>query len=110
MQNPLNKFARHLRVVPALLTVSALAACAGDQSAARPDLRGVGTPSVASHMTAEQATDLQALLERCRQVPWQSSTPPRPQTVEAACDELHRTVRNQPGNSVSAGGISTRGS
>lgn len=110
MPNPLNTTVQQFRIIPALLSVTALVACAGAQPTASSNLLGVGTPGVASYMPAEQATDLQALLEQCRQVQRQSSTPPQPQTMEAACEELHRTVRNQPGNSVPAGGMPARGS
>ncbi|MDJ0390319.1 hypothetical protein QMO56_19590 [Roseomonas sp. E05] len=88
----------------ALLAAAALAACAERQPAPRSGLPGVGTPGVTSHMPGEEPTSVQALLERCSPAPSASGTPPRPQSFAAACDELRRTLHNQPGNSVSAGG------
>ncbi|MXP65299.1 hypothetical protein E0493_18285 [Roseomonas sp. M0104] len=95
---------RHATLVLALLAVATLAACAKPQPVPQPGLLGVGTPGVASHMPAEEPTSVQALLERCGPMPPESGTPPRPQSFAAACEELQRTLRNQPGNSVSAEG------
>ena len=96
--NPLH---RHGGPVLALLAAAALAACAERQPATQSGLLGVGTPGVASHMPTEEPTSVQALLERCGPMSPESGPPPAPQSFAAACDELHRTLHNQPGNAAS---------
>jgi len=83
----------------ALLAAASLAACAGPPPVPANGILGYGTPGVSSYPNAGQGDSLGSLMERCRTVP-ASAGPPRPQSLEAACDQLHRTVRNQPGNSV----------
>jgi len=78
-----------------------LAACGRPPQAAPGAILGYGTPGVSSYVPAVDADSLQALLDRCRQVP-DIHRSPRPQTIEAACDQLQRTRRNQPGNTVAA--------
>lgn len=78
----------------------ALAACAGPAPVGRTGLLGVGTPGVEAYTGANEPTTLQELVNRCQQVPKPiNATIPR-QSLEAACDQLHRTMYNQPGNTV----------
>lgn len=83
-----------------LLATLSLTACAGPPRAAPGSMLGYGTPGVESYVPPEQGGSLDALLARCQGVTAPAALPPRPQTLEAACDQLHRTVRNQPGNAV----------
>ena len=89
-----------------ILAVFTAAGCAGCAGCAGPPavppggMLGYGTPGVSSYMPAAGAVDLQALTARCRGVPLETAPPP--QTLAAACDQLRRTSRNQPGNTVAA--------
>jgi hypothetical protein len=83
------------------VAVLVLTGCTGQPPGPLPGqrLRGYGTPSVSAYVPADQAASLQAMLDRCERVP----RPPDPaETVglPAACDQLHRTLHNQPGNAV----------
>jgi len=60
---------------------------------------GYGTPGVSAYMAADQPGGLRAELDRCRGVP-QAGAAMEAQGLGAACDQLHRTMRNQPGNAV----------
>ena len=60
---------------------------------------GYGTPSVSTYVGANQTGGLQAELDQCRQVP-QTGATTQTQGVSAACRQLQRTLRNQPGNTV----------
>lgn len=79
----------------ALSVVIGCTACAGPQQA--PSSRGVGTPGVSAYVPHDQATTSQELLDRCRQAPQAVDN----EGLSAACDQLKRQERNQPGNSAS---------
>jgi hypothetical protein len=76
-----------------------LSACALPGQNPRPGLRGYGTPDVSAYLPADQVTSVQALLDRCAQVP-RTTTPSETQGLAASCRQLHHTLRNQPGNAV----------
>ena len=80
-----------------------MAGCAAPSPEREAGLRGVGTPGVLSYPGEDQATTLQALLDRCRQVPTQPGPPSEAQSLSAACNQLHRTLHSQPGNTVEPG-------
>jgi len=88
---------RQLGPVCVAIAISGLSACSG-QATAPEGLRGVGTPDVSSYLGDGQATSVQALLERCRQTPEHAGPNSNTRGLEAACSQLHRTMRNQPGN------------
>ena len=77
-----------------------LSACAGQDRSPVQGLRGYGTPSVSAYLDRNQATSVQALLDRCARVPRQPGQASETQGLAAACDQLHHTLRNQPGNAV----------
>ncbi len=87
----------------AMLAVLGFAACARQPAESDTGLRGVGTPGVSTYLGSDQTTSLQAMLARCRQVPQQISPIPGDRSLSAACDQLHRTLHSQPGNSVEPG-------
>ena len=60
---------------------------------------GYGTPGVASYMGDGQAGSLQARTGQCQQVS-HGGAAAQTSGLAAACSQLHRTLRNQPGNSV----------
>lgn len=60
---------------------------------------GYGIPSVSTYMGDDQAGGLQAELDQCRQVS-QAGPAIQTQGLAAACSQLQRTRRNQPGNTV----------
>ena len=88
-------------VVAGLIIAFGLTACSGP-GGAPPEAarRGVGTPGVSAYMPGVQPTSLQALLDRCRLVPQQEGSPSAIQGLPAACDQLHRQLHNQPGNTA----------
>ena len=91
----------HSRLPTLLLAAATLAACAAPPPRAAPGkLLGYGTPGVESHLQPGQGDNLQALLARCQGVAEPVGVAPGRQTLEAACDQLHRTMHNQPGNSA----------
>jgi hypothetical protein len=93
------------QALPRLVALAAalgLSACAGQPPGPASGLRGVGTPGVSAYMPADQATSLQALLDRCQQAPQASPPQAGHQNLEGACDQLHRQLHNQPGNTVRA--------
>ena len=99
MSNPL----RLMQPLPAALTLAAalgLSACAGQDRGSAQGLRGYGTPGVTADTSGDQATSVQALLDRCARVPRQPGQASDDQGLAAACDQLHHTVHNQPGNAV----------
>jgi hypothetical protein len=85
------------------LVVLGLTACAGQSPGSGGELSGVGTPGVSAYVGENQATSVQAMLYRCRQVPQQSDPAPGDRGLSAACAQLRRTLRSQPGNTVEAG-------
>lgn len=80
-----------------------LAACSGQPDKKDGQLLGYGTPGVSAYVQGDQAGSLQAQLDRCGQVP-QASTATQTQGLAAACGQLQRMLRNQPGNSVQPAG------
>lgn len=60
---------------------------------------GYGTPGVESYVPQDQAPTLQALLDRCRNVP-QETADTQTSGLPSACSQLKRTSHNQPGNTV----------
>jgi hypothetical protein len=91
---------RACQQITALVAVLGLAACAGQPPGRTAGIRGVGTPDVSAYVPADQATSLQALLDRCAQEPRQTSQSSGTQGLAASCSQLHRTLHNQPGNAV----------
>ena len=83
----------------AVLSVIALTGCAQAPQVQPGQVLGYGTPGVSTYLPADEATTAQALLDRCRTT-YPPVPNPTPQTFEAACDQLRRTARNQPGNTV----------
>ena len=77
-----------------------LSACALPGQNPGPGLRGYGTPDVSAYTPSDQATSVQALLDRCGQMPPPASPSSETQGLAAACSQLHHTLRNQPGNAV----------
>lgn len=88
------------RLVAALVASAALSACSGPQTSKEVGHLGFGTPGVSSYLGGPEATDLQALQARCRQVPQPAGTTSQIEGLPAACAQLQRTGRNNPGNSV----------
>ena len=87
------------RLIGVVVVAAALTACSG-QSATRPAGQlGYGTPGVSNYVGPADAASLQAQLDRCRQVP-QAAAATQTQDLPAACAQLQRTYRNQPGNAV----------
>lgn len=76
-----------------------LAACSAGPSGPHAGMRGYGTPGVESYVSTDQARDLQAQLHACRDVPLEGAAA-QTKGLPAACGQLQRTVRNQPGNAV----------
>jgi len=85
-----------LSLLPAVL---GLAACTVTPLQTQAGMRGFGTPAVSAYIPDGDAPSLQAQLDRCERVP-QAGSASQTQGLPAACDQLRRTVRNQPGNSV----------
>lgn len=83
----------------AVAAVLSLAACSGPQASSGTGMLGYGTPSVSTYVGDNQAGGLQAELDQCRQVP-QAGAAMQTQGLAAACRQLQRTLRNQPGNTV----------
>ncbi len=91
---------RELRSVVVLGLTLGLGACASSSSP-RTDtaVLGYGTPGVSSYVQGDEATSLQAQLDRCRDVS-DPAAANQTQGLAAACGQLRRTLRNQPGNVV----------
>lgn len=81
------------------LSAITLAACSGEPSGQHAGVLGYGTPGVETYVSTGQARDLQAQLDACRDVPLEGAAA-QTQGLPAACGQLQRTVRNQPGNAV----------
>ena len=80
-----------------LLLGGSLVACAPSSPRKGVGTLGYGTPGVSAY--AESGDTLRAQLDTCRGVSPPAS-PGQTQGLPAACEQLNRTVRNQPGNSV----------
>lgn len=90
---------RPCQVLPLLLAVLGLAACNVTPLQTQPGMRGFGTQGVSAYAPDGDAPSLQAQLERCERLP-QAGSAGQTQGLPAACDQLRRTIRNQPGNSM----------
>ena len=90
---------QELAVAAVCAAALSLAACSGPQANGGTGMLGYGTPSGASYMGGGQAGGLKAELDQCQQVSHGGAAAQTPGLV-AACRQLHRTMRNQPGNSV----------
>jgi hypothetical protein len=88
-----------LTVAAVFAAALGLAACSGQQASSGTGMLGYGTPSVSSYTGDDQAGGLQAELDKCRQVS-QADAARQTRGLAAACSQLQRTVRNQPGNAV----------
>lgn len=84
--------------IASVLVSFGLSACASSP-AGTSGMLGYGTPGVSAYMAGQQPDGLQAELDHCRGVP-QTGASTETQGLAAACSQLHRTMRNQPGNSV----------
>ncbi|MBE7158798.1 MAG: hypothetical protein INR62_10280 [Rhodospirillales bacterium] len=89
----------HSSITAALLFGATLAGCAGPPTAQPSQVLGHGTPGVESYGLPGRTATLADLQDRCRAVP-DTPDPPRPQTLAAACDQLRRTLHNQPGSAL----------
>ena len=63
---------------------------------------GYGTPGVSAYVRNDEDNSLQAMLARCNGVA-QASAASETRGLPAACGQLQRTLRNQPGNTVQPG-------
>ena len=82
-----------------LVFAGGLAACSGHTAGIPSTKLGFGTPGVDRYAAGSQATTLQAQLDQCRQIP-QTNVAGQTDSLAAACQQLQRTQRNQPGNAV----------
>ena len=87
------------RFTPLLVALAALGACSGPQTRQEAGLLGYGTPGVSTFGQGTPVSTLQEELDRCSRVP-QAGAVAQTQGLPAACSQLQRTVRNQPGNTV----------
>lgn len=86
------------RPAATVVLASVLVSCAGPQPNT-PGMLGYGTPGVESYLPQDQPPTLQALLDRCRDVP-QANADTQTSGLPSACSQLRRTAHNQPGNTV----------
>lgn len=93
---------------PALVILLGLAACSGPQTGKNTGVLGYGTPDISNYVGDDQTKSLQAQLDRCSKVP-QAGAASQTQGLAAACGQLQRTMRNQPGNAVETAGVSQAG-
>ncbi len=89
-------------LVAALVASAALSACSDPQTSKEAGLLGFGTPGVSIYGQGAPASTLQEELDRCSNIP-KGTEMSQTQGLPAACSQLRRTVRNQPGNSVQPG-------
>ena len=90
---------RGLLLAAMAAAASGLSACSAPQTERSTGVLGYGTPDVSSFTGVDQAGGLQAELDRCRQAS-ESDVASQTQGLVAACRQLERTRRNQPGNTV----------
>ena len=90
---------RGLTLAAISAAVSGLSACSAPQTERSTGLLGYGTPDVSSFTGVDQAGGLQAELDKCRQAS-EADVASQTQGLVAACRQLQRTQRNQPGNTV----------
>jgi hypothetical protein len=80
-----------------ILFVLGLAACSSSAATDRQaNLKGYGVEPVSGD-------SLRAMLARCSQPGPQAVGVDRGTSLDAECNQLHRTLHNQPGNSVTSG-------
>ena len=80
-----------------LVLMLGLAACSVPTTAdGQAGIKGYGVATVAGD-------DLSGMLARCSQPRPQTITADRGTSLDAECNQLHRTLHNQPGNSVTPG-------
>lgn len=80
-----------------ILLVLGLAACSSPAATGRQGgIKGYGVEPVSGD-------SLSAMLARCSQPGSQAISADRAGSLDAECDQLHRTLHNQPGNSVTVG-------
>lgn len=87
------------RLAALLVALPALAACSGPTTNREAGLLGYGTPGVSTYGQGAPASTLQEELDRCNRIP-QAGAASQMHELPAACAQLHRTTRNQPGNTV----------
>lgn len=76
-----------------ILLVLGLAACSSPAATSgQGSIKGYGVEPVSGN-------SLDAMLARCSQEGPQSATADRGTSLDAECNQLHRTLHNQPGNS-----------
>lgn len=92
-------FQKPARLTVTLVALVVLGACSTSPESKNTGLLGYGTPGVSSSIQEPPATTLQEELNRCNRVP-QAGAASETQSLPAACSQLQRTVRNQPGNTV----------
>ena len=80
-----------------ILLVLGLAACSSPAATGgQGSIKGYGVKPVSGD-------SLSAMLARCSQPGPQTATADRGMSPDAECNQLHRTLHNQPGNSVTPG-------
>ena len=82
-----------------LVALATLGACSGPQTSEQAGPLGYGTPGVSTFGQGTPVATLQDELDRCSGVP-QAGAASQTHGLPAACSQLQRTVRNQPGNTV----------
>lgn len=87
------------KLTPCLAVNLTLGACSGPPVAKTGQVLGYGTPGVSNYVKDDQDISLQAQLERYDQVQ-HAGAASQTEGLPAACGQLQRTVRNQPGNTV----------
>ncbi len=90
------------RLAPFLAVAATLGACSGASMSKSAETLGYGTPGVSAYGQDGEDESLQAMLARCNGVP-QASAASEVRGLPAACAQLRRTLRNQPGNAVQPG-------
>ncbi len=85
-----------------LCVAASLGACSPSSPRTNGEMLGYGTPGVSAYVSGDNDASLQAQLARCDQVP-QAGSASQTQGLPAACGQLRRTLRSQPGNSVQPG-------
>ncbi len=95
------KFSSHQlrRWTAVFVSLGALGACSGPPTSKQAGMLGYGTPSVSTYSQETSATTLKEELDGCSRVP-QAGAASQTQGLPAACAQLHRTLHNQPGNTV----------
>ncbi len=78
---------------PILLALGLSACSSPAETSGQGSVKGYGVEPVTGN-------SLSAMLARCSQPGPQAATVDRGMSPDAECDQLHRTLHNQPGNSV----------